>query len=138
MKKNDDVKEQKVTSIEELMEYKNGATVRLPDFADGQPFYARLKRPSLLGLVKSGAINNKLLGMVNDLFVNDGNGFDVDDDEMMSEMYDVMTVVAENSLVEPTYEQIKECEIELTDEQLMTIFNYSQRGVDALSRFRTE
>ena len=46
----------KLTSIEELKKYANGTVVELPSFSEGQPFVARLKRPSLLSMVKQGKI----------------------------------------------------------------------------------
>ena len=78
-----------VTSIEELKQYSNGTVVELPCFAEGQPFVARLKRPSLLGMVKQGKIPNTLLVRANELFVQDGTGFDPDEENMMAQMFDV-------------------------------------------------
>lgn len=128
-----------VTSIEELKQYSTGgAVVELPCFAEGQPFVARLKRPSLLGMVKQGKIPNTLLVRANELFVQDGTGFDPDEQDMMSQMFDVLELLASETFVEPTYSEIKKAGIELTDEQMMFIFNYAQQGVKALESFRTE
>lgn len=127
-----------VTSFEDLKKYKEGAVVVLPDFAQGQPFVARLRRPSLLRLVKDGMIPNPLLGTVNGLFMNDGNTIDFNDKEMMKKMNDVVMIVVKNSLIEPTMQEIEEAGIDLTDEQKMAIYNYSQSGAEALSRFHTE
>lgn len=127
-----------VTSIDELKRYSSGAVVELPCFAEGQPFVARLKRPSLLGMVKQGKIPNTLLVRANELFVQDGTGFDPDEQDMMSQMFDVLELLARETFVEPTYTEIKEAGIELTDEQMMFIFNYAQQGVKALESFRTE
>ena len=79
-----------VTSIEELKQYSNGTLVELPCFAEGQPFVARLKRPSLLGMVKQGKIPNTLLVRADELFVQDGTGFDPDEENMMEQMFDVI------------------------------------------------
>ena len=40
------------------------------------------------------------------------------------------------SLEEPSFDDIKEAGLELTDEQMMAIFSYSQEGVKALESFR--
>lgn len=131
------VKTEQVTSLEQLKQYANGNIVRLPDFAEGQPFIAKLKRPSILGMAKQGKIPNSLLVKTNELFVQSGS-LDTEENSMMQEIYDVIDLIASETFVEPTYDEIKSTGIELTDEQMMFIFNYSQQGVKALESFRTE
>jgi hypothetical protein len=130
-------KTEQVTSLEQLKQYANGNIVRLPDFAEGQPFVAKLKRPSILGMAKQGKIPNSLLVKTNELFLQSGS-LDTEENSMMQEIYDVIDLIASETFVEPTYEEIKSTGIELTDEQMMFIFNYSQQGVKALESFRTE
>lgn len=130
-------KTEQVTSLEQLKQYADGNIVRLPDFAEGQPFVAKLKRPSILGMAKQGKIPNSLLVKTNELFVQSGS-LDTEENSMMQEIYDVIDLIASETFVEPTYEEIKSTGIELTDEQMMFIFNYSQQGVKALESFRTE
>lgn len=130
-------KTEQVTSLEQLKQYANGNIVRLPDFADGQPFVAKLKRPSILGMAKQGKIPNSLLVKTNELFLQSGS-LDTEENSMMQEIYDVIDLIASETFVEPTYEEIKSTGIELTDEQMMFIFNYSQQGIKALESFRTE
>ena len=130
-------KTEQVTSLEQLKQYANGNIVRLQDFAEGQPFYAKLKRPSILGMAKQGKIPNSLLVKTNELFVQSGS-LDTEENSMMQEIYDVIDLIASETFVEPTYDEIKSTGIQLTDEQMMFIFNYSQQGVKALESFRTE
>lgn len=130
-------KTEQVTSLEQLKQYASGNIVRLPDFAEGQPFVAKLKRPSILGMAKQGKIPNSLLVKTNELFVQSGS-LDTEENSMMQEIYDVIDLIANETFVEPTYDEIKSTGIELTDEQMMFIFNYSQQGVKALESFRTE
>ena len=127
-----------VTSIEELTQSSNGTVVDLPCFAEGQPSVPRLKKPSLPGMVKQGKIPNTLLVRAHELFVQDGTGVDPDEENMMEQMFDVLELMAKETFVEPTYSEIKEAGVELTDEQMMFIFNYAQQGVRALESFRTE
>lgn len=127
-----------VTTIEELKKAASGEIVELPSFSQNCPFVARVKRPSLLALVKKGKIPNTLLVRTNELFANDGAGFDPENKSLMSEMYEVLELIAGETLVEPSLEDIHEAGIELTDEQLMFLFNYSQQGVKALESFRSE
>lgn len=123
-----------VTSIEKLMEYSKGNIVQLPDFAEGQPFVARLRRPSIMALAKSGKIPNSLLTTANSLFMK--GGVDAEDDAVMKDVFEVFDILCDATFVEPTYKDIKDNGIELTDDQYMFIFNYTQNGVKALEPFR--
>ena len=128
-------KHDKVTTIYDLQEYSRGQIVKLPDFAEGQPFVARMRRPSLLVMAKKGKIPNKLLATATDLF-NGGNSHNANNDSILSDTYDVCEAIAEAALVEPTMEEIKNAGLELSDNQLIAIFNYAQRGIEALNNFR--
>lgn len=125
-----------LTSLESLQEYARGAIVQLPPFAEGQPFVARLRRPSMMALAKSGKIPNALLSTANSLFIN--GGVDASDDSVMKDVLSVVDVLCAAAFVEPTYEQLQKVGVELTDEQYMFIFNYTQKGIKALQPFRGE
>lgn len=127
---------QKVTTIEELLEYKKGQFVQLPDFAEGMPFFARLRRPSLLNLVKTGKIPNSLISTANRLF--NGKGMDEEDTDAMPAILGILENLCEATFVDPSYKEIKEAGIELTDQQMMSVFNYTQEGVKALEPFRSQ
>lgn len=131
-------REVNVTSIEDLKNYANGTVVEMPPFAEGQPLIARLKRPSILGMAKQGKIPNSLLVKANELFLQNGAGLDSEEEDTMKQLYDVLDLIAKETLVEPTYEEFKSVGLELTDEQMMFLFNYSQQGIKALEPFRTE
>lgn len=127
----------KVTSIEELKKYNKGEIVKLPDFAEGQSFYARIKRPSMLTMAKRGQIPNSLLNSASNLFVNGSvNATSKIDSDTLEKMFDVIDLICEASFVEPTYKELQENGIELTDDQMTFIFNYSQMGVKSLEPFR--
>ena len=49
-----------------------------------------------------------------------------------------MNVLAEASLVNPTYKQLQEINIELTQEMKMSIMMFTQGGVETLKNFRKE
>lgn len=125
-----------ITSFETLRAYSRGRVVRLPDFAENMPFIARMRRPSLLALVKFGKIPNELLRTAGSLFISDGNALDSDDENMLSNISELLTEIAKASLIEPSYDDVVNAGLELTDEQLMAIFNYSQNGIEALKPFR--
>lgn len=128
----------KVTSFEDLKGYANGSVVELPPFAEGQPFVARLKRPSILLMAKSGKIPNQLLSKAGQLFSGSGAALDSDDDNMLSDIYDIAMTIVKASLVSPTIDEINAAGLELSDNQVMAIFNYTQGGIEALKPFRSK
>ena len=125
-----------VTSFEQLAEYSKGVVVELPPFGPDQPFVARLCRPSLLTLAKVGKIPNTLLTAANRLFFGDDKG--KRDQDALSKTLDVIDVICDAAFVEPTYKQIKDSGVQLSDDQYMFVFNFTQSGVRALSSFRAE
>lgn len=126
-----------VTSLEELKKIANGEIVQLPPFVGDEPFYARLRRPSMLVLAKSGKIPNALLSSASELFQSGADSL-VANEQMLTDMYDICLILADACLVEPSLSQIEEVGLNLTDEQLLAIFNYSQGGVKALKPFLGE
>lgn len=124
----------KVTTIEDLKEYAKGQIVQLPSFADGQPLIVRMKRPSLMILAKSGKIPNKLLKTATEMF-NGEKSTDEEDFDALSKTLELLEIICEASLVEPKYKDFKSAGIDLSDEQLIAIFNYTQRGIEALNSF---
>lgn len=127
-----------ITSLSDLQTYSAGTIVRFPDFAEGQPFVARVRRPSMLVLAKQGKIPNTLLTAAGELFSKGGSGMDSDNENMLSDIYGICEVIARASLIQPTYDEILSVGMELSDDQIMAIFNYTQNGVKALESFRKE
>ena len=128
-----------LTSIAQLQEYSKGQLVQLPPFAEEQEFVARLKRPSLFALAKAGKIPNELLTGANNLFSSGQRNKNTSNDrDIVNEMCDMFDAVCEASFVSPTYQEIKDAGVELTDEQKSFVFEYSQQGIKALNNFRTE
>ena len=124
----------KVTTVDDLKEYAKGQIVQLPSFADGQPLVVRMKRPSLMILAKSGKIPNKLLKTATEMF-NGESDADNEDLDALSKTFELLEIICEASLVEPKYKDFKSAGIDLSDEQLIAIFNYTQRGIEALNSF---
>ena len=124
---------QEVTSISKLNEYAKGQLVELPSFGEGQPFFARLRRPSMLALAKSGKIPNSLLATANRMF---DSSLDTKNENMLRDFYMVMETILEAAFVEPTYQEIKDAGVQLSDDQMIFVFNYTQQGVKILDQFR--
>ena len=136
-----DMKEQKkITSFDDLKKYSEGAIVELPPFSENQPFVARLCRPSVVDMMMDGTIPNELLETAFSLF--DG-GSEQEEEKSISdrlkeskETTDILRVIAEYTLVSPTYNDILESGLQLNDTQLAAIYRYTQLGVENLKSFR--
>ena len=129
----------KVTPISELLKSTKGELVELPPFTEDVPFVARLKKPSILAMSKAGKIPNTLLTQANELFTNGIGGAarkNADDTEMMEDLLVILDILCEESFVEPKFSELKENGIELTDEQYLAVFSYTQNGVKSLENFR--
>lgn len=130
-------KDLKVTSIVTLKAYTEGQVIELPPFGEDLPFVAKLRRPSMLALARQGKIPNDLLNTATELFEGKSRENKVDTD-LLRQLYDVIDILCEAAFVEPTYAEIKESGISLTDEQMIAVFNYTQSGVRALKPFRVK
>jgi len=123
-----------VTSIEDLKKIAEGQEVELIGWGE-EPFVCKLKRPSMLGLVANGDIPNPLLNVAYILF----NGVKTTKDVInMKEQKELLTIMAKAAMVDPTYDDLEKIGLELTDAQLLEIYNYTQIGIKALTSFRTK
>lgn len=127
-----------ITNINDLQKYANGAVVELPEFGEGQKFIARLGRPSLLELMRTGEIPNDLLGAADAIFNGNQAQFQAKGGENFKKAHEVLERMVKAAMLEPTYDAMKAAGVTLTDEQLLAIFNYTQQGIRALLPFRTE
>ena len=123
--------DKKITSLEDIknLKAKEGEVIELPGFDENTPFIARVKRPSLMELCRKGTIPNPLLGAAQNVW--EGSI----DKAQIKEYSEVMLKVVEIALVEPKYSDIKD---ELTNDQIITIFDYAQKGVVALLPFSND
>ena len=122
-----------VTSMDEIKKYAEGAEVELPGFRDEETITVRLKRPSLLTLAESGKIPNPLLAAASELFCS---GIKEDGKNSIKELGELFQIIAKASLVSPSYDELTGAGVQLTDSQLLYIYNYVRNGVDSLRRFR--
>ena len=122
------------TSLEELKELAKAQEVEIIGWSE-EPFVCRLKRPSMLNMVASEQIPNPLLNAAYIMFNGSKNTKDIVN---MKEQRELFTIMAKAAMVDPTYSQLEEIGLELTDVQLMEIWNYTQIGVKGLFSFRTK
>ncbi|CEP46411.1 Uncharacterised protein [[Clostridium] sordellii] len=129
----------KITSLETLTKMKKTEIIELPAFNDGTPFIVEARRPNLLNLISTNKIPNTLLKIAMTLFKSGVGGAAseaMEDAKALKELSEFMYVVAENTLVNPEYKELKDNDIELTEAQLVDMMNYMQGGVKELSSFR--
>lgn len=126
-----------VTPIDVLRKFAEGEEVELPAFSENVPFVAKLRRPSMLVLCRSGKIPNQLLKSASTLFAGNTPKA-LERENGMQDMLAVIDVICEASFVSPTWKELKDNGIELTDEQMMAVFSYSQQGIKALEQFRKD
>jgi hypothetical protein len=105
--------------------------VKLPGWC-GEDWECELKRPSVLALAANGAIANPLMKTARKLFYN---GISPDGGDLAEEGR-VLVQIARAAMVHPTFDELENAGISLTDEQLVAIFQFTQLGVKALDRFR--
>lgn len=129
-----------ITSVSEL---KNKAVIELtlPGYTVGDDITVGVRRPSIMDLAATGKIPNPLMAAASKLF-KDGALDTIttklkDDGKDMKEFAEVLHCVAKAALVQPTYDQLEEAGIPLTDVQLMMIYDFVLDGVDRYSTFRT-
>jgi hypothetical protein len=119
--------ENSVTPLETARLASLGSLVTLPGFGNDDTFTVRLRKPNMLTLMKSGRLPNELLTAVTEMFQDMKNGKTFSSKEM-AELCELMTIFCEASLVEPTYKELTDAGIELTQQQMTCIFNYTQVG----------
>ena len=131
-----------VTSLEQLKNIKKTEIVELPCFEDGTPFIAELKRPNVINLICTGKMPNSLLKIATDMFSRGLTETEITkkvaDAKGMQEVFNMLTFLAKESLVNPTYAQLEELGITLGVEQLNAILSFTQGGVKALENFRKQ
>ena len=130
-----------ITSLEQLQAIKQTEIVELPSFEDGTPFVVEIKKPNMMQLMTSGKIPNTLLSVATEMFngkTGQVMGKASEDIKTLKELVGMMEVLAEASLVKPSYKDIKKANVELTENQLMAILMYSQGGVKSLEKFRNK
>ncbi len=135
------MEERKVVTLDDLKKLAQGEIVELPSFVGDDTICVRLRRPSLIQMVKSGKIPNTLLEDANTLFTSGAAGVarkgdSSKDPEALAKMCELLDIICEASFVEPTYKDIKSAGVELTDSQRLAVFAYMQNGVESLKSFR--
>lgn len=130
-----------VSTISQIRDSAVGVEVDVPGFTPDNTLTFKLKRPSLLEMSANGKIPNPLMATAAKLFkdgavktINDTK----EDGSNFKGLSETMHCIVKEALVEPTYEDLQNNGIELTDVQMLYIYNYVVDGVNQLRGFRTK
>lgn len=121
-------------SVISAKEFRQRATrvIEIDGFEPGEKIEVRIKPASILNLYVSGKLPNNLLGIVQDLFEvkseQEAGKKILQDAEMMKATFEILDLVCEQCLVEPTYAEIGDL---LTDNQKGQIMAEAQGNVVA-------
>lgn len=126
-------KQLKITSIDEIRARSDAQPVELPGYGDGNPVCFKLRRVSLLEMMRAGKIPNELKSAVADLYSR-GRVTGTD----LKATADTMLLIAEKAMAEPTLDEIRQAGLTLTDEQITAIYLYTRSGLEGLRPFRPE
>nr|DAF22019.1 MAG TPA: hypothetical protein [Caudoviricetes sp.] len=121
----------KAITIEELKKVKT-QIIQISDFSGEGTFNVEVRRPSLLTLATSGNIPNELIGDVNDLFFGKKEEKDIE----MSKLKEIYDGIVKATLVSPSFEELVENDIQLTEVQIGELYKYVVGGVKELKYFR--
>ena len=93
----------------------------------------RARRPGLYNMASMGFIPNPLLGAMQAMFSGSTAQINAVDAKKQGEC---LTAIARYALVEPTMAQITEAGLELTDQQLLELYQFALAGPVRYAAFR--
>jgi hypothetical protein len=105
----------------------------LPGWGADDQFVCRLRRPGLVNLVSAaGFVPNPLLAAVEEMFFPSEKQPRLPIDQQAR----ALEAIARYAMVEPTFDELTDAGLELTDEQFLAIYAFALKGADGLARFR--
>ncbi|MEG2246306.1 MAG: hypothetical protein RSC84_02555 [Peptostreptococcaceae bacterium] len=129
----------KITSLQELKQISEGEVLEFPGFVDDKPFVARVRRFSLMGLATSGKIPNPLIMHAQRIFDNADMAMKGEKKltkKENKEIKELENALLHEALVEPTYQEILDLNMDLSPIQKALIIEASQGETSRLNHFR--
>jgi tRNA A58 N-methylase Trm61 len=138
----------KPISLEQLKARSQGHLLEIPDWYGDEPIVVRVQKldftPKVMELVAlGGALPNQLADVALRAFKGeevDASVLDLnlkpEEEQSIEQLMKTVDAFAEQALMEPTIEQIRQAGLELTAPQKMAIFNWLMEGLQKLSPFR--
>ena len=132
----------KVISLENIKEKAKGTIVEIPDWEPGKTINVRLRVIDVTPLMmETGTIPDELSVEVANMMEK---GEEVDPEKLGTDakmnptsFLPVLTAIAKEALVEPTYAEIEEI-YPLTMQQKLAIFKFVTGGIEQIKPFREE
>ncbi len=121
-----------VTGIEDMKKSGGPKEVEISGW-DNDSITVKLRRPSMYEMAAAGRIPNPLLPVADALFMLNGTGIER---TKLDDLASMMELIAKSALVEPTYQEICEAGLSLTDVQFNEIYSFVVGGAATLAAFR--
>ena len=122
-----------ITNVEDIRGKHGVQEYRLPGWESGEEFVCKLRRPSATGLAAAvGHVPNPLLGVVAEMFMAGPKAVAKIPADQQAQ---ALLAIARYALVEPTYDQVAEAGIDVSDNQYHAIYAFALGGATGLARF---
>ena len=122
-----------VTSFDEILLATAAQELTISGFAPNTEITVQVRKPNFFSMLARGAVPNPLIPEMEKLFVRrDRSGHAAPGEEFAK----TLVFIAQQTLVEPSYEKLQENNIELTDDQLTEISLFATSGAENLRTFR--
>lgn len=119
--------------LEKTAQRYGAQSIEIHDWDGSSMIEVRARRPGLYNMASMGFIPNPLLGAMQAMFSGSTAQINAVDAKKQGEC---LTAIARYALVEPTMAQITEAGLELTDQQLLELYQFALAGPVRYAAFR--
>lgn len=119
--------------LEKTAQRYGAQSIEIHDWDGSGLIEVRARRPGLYNMASMGFIPNPLLGAMQAMFSGSTAQINAVDAKKQGEC---LTAIARYALVEPTMAQITEAGLELTDQQLLELYQFALAGPVRYAAFR--
>ena len=120
-------------NLEKTAQRYGAQSIEIHDWDGSGLIEVRARRPGLYNMASMGFIPNPLLGAMQAMFSGNTAQINAVDAKKQGEC---LTAIARYALVEPTMAQITEAGLELTDQQLLELYQFALAGPVRYAAFR--
>lgn len=120
-------------NLEKTAQRYGAQSIAIHDWDGSGLIEVRARRPGLYNMASMGFIPNPLLGAMQAMFSGNTAQINAVDAKKQGEC---LTAIARYALVEPTMAQITEAGLELTDQQLLELYQFALAGPVRYAAFR--
>lgn len=120
-------------NLQEMAEKYGPKVYVLSGWAPDEEFQVKLRRPTIYNMAAMGYIPNPIMGAVQTMFSGNSQKIDAIDARKQGE---AVVAMAKFAMLEPTYQEVIDAGLMLTDDQLIEIYTFALGGAPALAAFR--